>query len=54
MEKLHRHGVTVNYFGTEDPTLMRKLIEARVDYVLTDHLDVLLGVLGEYGVGGRV
>lgn len=46
VEKLHRHGVTVNYFGTEDPEMMRKLAAAGVDYVLTDHLDLALEVLG--------
>jgi glycerophosphoryl diester phosphodiesterase len=29
---------------------MRKLIEAGVDYILTDDLDTLLAVLAEYGV----
>lgn len=51
--KLHAHDVQVNYFGTEDPALMRRLIEAGVDYVLTDHLDVMHEVMGEYGVGRR-
>lgn len=49
-ERLHAAGVSVNYFGTEDPALMRKLIEAGVDYILTDDLDTLLAVLAEYGV----
>jgi glycerophosphoryl diester phosphodiesterase len=49
-ERLHAAGVSVNFFGTEDPALMRRLIEARVDYILTDDLDTLLSVLGEFGV----
>ncbi len=49
-EKLHAAGVRVNYFGTEDPVMMRKLIEAKVDYILTDDLDIMLAVLAEYGV----
>jgi len=49
-DRLHAAGVKVNYFGTEDPDLMRKLIEAKVDYILTDDLDTMLGVLAEYGV----
>jgi glycerophosphoryl diester phosphodiesterase len=53
VEKLHRHGVTVNYFGTSDAAEMRQLIEAGVDYVLTDHLDLMLEVLAEYGVAPR-
>lgn len=50
VDDLHAHGITVNYFGTEDPALMRRLIEARVDYVLTDHLDLMHEVMGEYGI----
>jgi glycerophosphoryl diester phosphodiesterase len=42
--------VKVNYFGTEDPVMMRKLIDAQVDYILTDDLDTMLTVLAEYGV----
>jgi len=49
-ERLHAAGVRVNYFGTEDPAMMRKLIEAKVDYILTDDLDTMLSVLAEYGV----
>jgi len=48
--RLHTAGVRVNYFGTEDPAMMRKLTEAGVDYVLTDDLDTMLSVLAEYGV----
>ena len=47
---LHEHGITVNYFGTEDPAMMRKLAEAGVDFILTDDLDTCLTVLAEYGV----
>jgi len=50
VERLHSHGVMVNYFGTQDPALMRRLIEARVDYVLTDHLDLMHEVMAEYGI----
>jgi glycerophosphoryl diester phosphodiesterase len=49
-EHLHAHGLTINYFGTEDPELMRKLAEAGIDFILTDDLDTCLGVLAEYGV----
>ncbi|MGQ9733395.1 MAG: glycerophosphodiester phosphodiesterase [Candidatus Zipacnadales bacterium] len=50
VQRLHDAGVRVNYFGTEDPGMMRKLIEANVDYILTDDLDTLLAVLREYDV----
>jgi glycerophosphoryl diester phosphodiesterase len=49
-ERLHAAGVKVNYFGTEDPAMMRKLIDAQVDYILTDDLHTLLDVLEGYGV----
>jgi len=52
-ERLHAAGIKVNYFGTEDPVMMRKLIEAKVDYILTDDLDTMLSVLAEYGVETR-
>jgi glycerophosphoryl diester phosphodiesterase len=48
--RLHEAGVTVNYFGTEAPDVMRRLVNADVDYILTDDLDLCLSVLGEYGV----
>jgi glycerophosphoryl diester phosphodiesterase len=47
VDKLHAHGVTVNYFGTSDADEMRRLIGAGIDYILTDHLDLMLQVLGE-------
>lgn len=47
VEKLHAHGVIVNYFGTSEADTMRRLIQARIDYVLTDHLDLMLQVLDE-------
>jgi glycerophosphoryl diester phosphodiesterase len=49
---LQERGVRVNYFGTEEAPMMRQLIEAGIDFVLTDHLDLMLEVLGEYGVAG--
>ncbi|MHB8996137.1 MAG: glycerophosphodiester phosphodiesterase [Armatimonadota bacterium] len=52
-ERLHQHDIRVNYFGTEDPAMMRQLTETGVDYVLTDHLDVMHEVMAEYGVSPR-
>ncbi|MBT3346588.1 MAG: glycerophosphodiester phosphodiesterase [Gemmatimonadetes bacterium] len=49
-DRLHAHGITINYFGTEDPQLMHKLAEAGIDFILTDDLDTCLAVLAEYGV----
>lgn len=53
VERLHRHGVAVNWFGTSEAPMMRRLIEAGVDYVLTDHLDLMHEVMGEYDVSPR-
>ncbi len=50
VDRLHDAEVTVNYFGTSEEPMMRKLIEAGVDYILTDDLDLMLRVLQEYGV----
>ncbi|MEN6544574.1 MAG: glycerophosphodiester phosphodiesterase family protein [Armatimonadia bacterium] len=46
-EKLHQHNIKVNWFGTSEADMMRKLIKANVDYILTDHLDLCLQVLAE-------
>jgi glycerophosphoryl diester phosphodiesterase len=45
--KLHRHKVTVNYFGAQDEPKIRALAAAGVDYVLTDKLDLCMKVLAE-------
>jgi glycerophosphoryl diester phosphodiesterase len=46
--KLHRHGITVNYFGTSEADMMRRLIGAGIDYVLTDHLDLMHEVMADH------
>ncbi|MFO0946303.1 MAG: glycerophosphodiester phosphodiesterase family protein [Planctomycetota bacterium] len=45
--ELHRHGVTVNYFGAQEEKLIKKLAAAGVDYILTDDLDLCQRVLAE-------
>ena len=50
VDELHRHNVTVNYFGAQEADLIRRLAEANVDYILTNDLDLCLSVLAEYGV----
>ena len=47
---LRQHGITINYFGTSDPVFFRKLLEAGVQYPLTDDLDGMIAVLHEMGV----
>ncbi|MCX5770802.1 MAG: hypothetical protein NTZ09_11095, partial [Candidatus Hydrogenedentes bacterium] len=47
----HANGITVNYFGAEDPPKIRRLVQAGVNYILTDDLDACLKVLSEdFGV----
>lgn len=41
--KLHAAGVTVNWYGANDAKLMRILVDAGVDYILTDKLSLCLG-----------
>jgi len=48
--KLRAHGVTINYFGTSDPAMFRRLLQAGVQYPLTDNLDAMIAVLKEMGV----
>jgi len=48
--KLHEHGVTVNWFGASEEAPVRALVDAGIDYILTDDLDLCLAVVGEYGV----
>lgn len=49
VERLHRRGITVNYFGANDEAKIRALAEAGVDYILTDRLALCQKVLGEAG-----
>jgi len=48
--KLRSHRVTINYFGTSDPAMFRRLIEGGVQYPLTDNLDAMIAVLRDMGV----
>ncbi|MBI2424145.1 MAG: nuclear transport factor 2 family protein [Candidatus Hydrogenedentes bacterium] len=44
-------GVTVNFFGAEEPEKIRRLAKAGVQYILTDDLDTCLRLLQEeFGV----
>jgi glycerophosphoryl diester phosphodiesterase len=47
VEKLHRHHVTVNYFGAQDEAKIRALAAAGVDFILTDQLDLCMKILAE-------
>ena len=50
VDLLHRAGIKVNYFSAQDPASIQRLIDARVDYILTDDLDLLLAILARHGV----
>jgi len=49
VRQLHGNNISVNFFGAQDDALIRKLVEAGVDYILTDDLDLCLKVLAEFG-----
>lgn len=39
IKRLYEAGVRVNFFGTEDPKLIKQLSDAGVDYILTDDVN---------------
>jgi len=47
---LKAHNITINYCCTEDPAFFRQLLEAGVQYPLTDTLDDMLAVLKDMGI----
>lgn len=50
----HAHGITVNYYGAQEPDKIRRLARMGVNYILTDDLDICLGILDkEFGVPPR-
>ncbi len=49
VELAHKHGIKVNFFSAQDPEIIRKLAEAKVDYILTDNIDLCFEVLKEFG-----
>lgn len=51
--RLHSAGITVNWFGAQDEPLIRTLAAARVDYILTDDLDLCLRVLEDVSREGE-
>tara|TARA_B100000212_G_scaffold339350_1_gene317675 strand:+ start:12208 stop:12984 length:777 start_codon:yes stop_codon:yes gene_type:complete len=40
VRQLHDAGVTINWFGANDPDLVKTLHKAGIDYILTDKLDM--------------
>lgn len=50
VRELHEHRISVNYFGAQEESLIHRLVQAGVDYILTDDLDLCLGVLAKHGV----
>ncbi|MGC8845163.1 MAG: glycerophosphodiester phosphodiesterase [Candidatus Hydrogenedens sp.] len=49
VELAHQHGIKVNFFSAQDPEIIKKLVDAGVDYILTDNIDLCFEVLKEYG-----
>lgn len=44
---LHSHNIRVNWYGASEEPLIRSLIAAGVDYILTDDLDLCLSIVSE-------
>jgi len=45
IELCHANGIAVNYYGAQDPDKIRRLVQAGVNYILTDDLDTCLKLL---------
>ncbi len=45
--RLHSHNIRVNWYGASEEPLIRSLIAAGVDYILTDNVDLCLSIVNE-------
>jgi glycerophosphoryl diester phosphodiesterase len=45
--RLHSNNIRVNWFGASDEALIRTLVAADVDYILTDDVDLCLSIVNE-------
>ncbi|MDO6461257.1 glycerophosphodiester phosphodiesterase [Granulosicoccaceae sp. 1_MG-2023] len=50
IEKIHARGKLVNYWTINDPALMKRLLEAGADGIVTDRPDLALQVFRESGL----
>ncbi len=49
VEFAHQNGLKVNFFSAQERETIRKLAKAKVDYILTDDIDLCFEVLKEFG-----
>lgn len=49
IKKLKEHGVRINYFHAEEVGQVKTLLEAGVDFILTDHLQKMLEAYNNMG-----
>ena len=42
LKKLKENGVRINYFHSEEQSKVKELLDAGVDFILTDHLADML------------
>ena len=47
LKKLNENGIKVNYFHSEETTEIKELLEAGVDFILTDHLVDMLNAFSK-------
>ena len=50
VETLHQNGIKVNYCCANKEQAIREIAETGVDYILTDDVDLCLGVVHDFGV----
>lgn len=48
IKKLKQNGIRINYFHSEEENDVKKLLDAGVDFILTDHLEKMLRAFDEF------
>lgn len=49
IEYAHQNGLKVNFFSAQDEATIEHLAEAKIDYILTDDVDLCMRVLKKFG-----
>ena len=50
LSRLRKNHVRINYFGTNDPRQLRKLLDMGVEFPLTDHASAMLQAAEQLGI----
>ena len=54
LNKLRENGIQVNYFHSEEESRVKELMDAGVDFILTDHLSKMLQAFDEFNLAPSV